>query len=60
MALTEKIAQLGSLVNEFDHPFPAHPVFLGTYKKVKITCVGSFAAEQQLQWRENLKFNTYP
>ena len=31
---------------------------LETYKKVKITCVNSFVAEQQLQWKNNLKLNT--
>ena len=56
--MTEEIDRLGLLANEFDHPFPTHTVLLKAYKKVKITCVDSFTAEQQLQWKENLKFNS--
>ena len=50
--MTEEIGRLGLLVNEFDHPFHSHPGFLKTYKKVKVTCVDSYAA------KNNLKFNT--
>ena len=54
--MTEEIGRVGLLVNEFNHPF--HSAFLGTYKKVKIPCVDSFNADQQLQWKNNLKLNT--
>ena len=50
--MTEEIGRLGLLVNEFDHPFHSHPGFLKTYKKVKVTCVDSYTA------KNNLKFNT--
>ena len=56
--MTEEIGRLDELVNEFDHPFHPHPKFLETYKKVKITFVNSFVAEQQLQWKNNMKLNT--
>ena len=56
--MTEEIGRVGLLVNEFNHPFHPHPAFLGTYKKVKIPCVDSFTADQQLQWKNNLKLNT--
>ena len=56
--MAEEIGRLGLLVNEFHHPFYTHTALLKTYKKVKITCVDSFTAEQQLQWKENLKLNS--
>ena len=55
--MTEEIGRLGLLVNEFVYLFPTHTASFKTYTKVKITCVNSFTAEQQLQWKENLKFN---
>ena len=57
--MREVIGQLGLLVNEFDHPFHPHPESLKSYKKVKTTCVDSFTAKQQLQKKNNLKFNNW-
>ena len=57
-AMRKEIGRLDLLVNGFDFRFNPYPRFLEVYKKVKITCVDSFTAKQQLQWKNNLKLNT--